>query len=112
MTEVCIGKRYYFSKSRRTDQFRNKRYTNPECQQWQSIVIMGRAVEQRGGEVKIVVEQCGMAHPDPTDGNTVVMSVGNMLTVPGGDIRTFEDHGHPSGVELGVWRDHDRRKTG
>lgn len=97
-----VGRRYFFRQSRRTDQFAHKRYTNPECEKWESIVVMGRVVKERGAEVLTVIEGCGMKKPDPLDGDQIVFSTGSALTVQGGDLRTLEEHGQPD-CKLGVW---------
>lgn len=101
---LSVGRRYFFRLSRRADQFAHKRYTNHECEKWQSIVVMGRVVKQRGREVLTVIEGCGMKKPDPLDGDELVFNVGQGLCVTGGDFRTLEEHGKPD-LKLGVWLD-------
>jgi hypothetical protein len=99
---LVVGHRYFFRRSRRTDAFRHKRYSDPAVEKWEALVVMGRVIEQRGGEVKIAIEECGMSSPDPSDGDEVVVSVGSGLTVNGGAFRTLEEHGKPN-VVLCAW---------
>jgi len=99
---LVVGHRYFFRRSRRTDAFRHKRYPEPAVEKWEAVVVMGRVVEQRGSQVKIAIEECGMSSPDPSDGEEVVIDVGSGLTVTGGVFRTLEEHGKPS-VVLGAW---------
>ena len=63
---------------------------------------MGRVLEQCGGEVRVVIEGCGMRKPDPEDGDRIVFPAGSALTVGGGDLRILEEHGKPD-MQLGVW---------
>lgn len=101
MRTLETGHRYFFRKSKRVDEFAHKRYTNPECEKWASIVVMGRVVEQRGEEVKIVIEDTGMKAPDPKDGETIVLPVGFTLCTDEG-YWSLEKYGKPK-VQIGVW---------
>ncbi len=100
--KVTVGKHYFFSKSRRTDQFAHKRYTTPELEKWETIYVQGRVISQQGNEAKVVVVDTGMQAPDPQDGATLVFDIGCAICVTGGDLRTLEDHGKPNLV-LGKW---------
>lgn len=100
--QLTVGHRYFFRQSRRSDQFAHKRYTNPECEKWQSIIVMGRVVKQVGQEVKVIIEETGMQNPDPQDGTQLVFNIGSALCATGGDFRTLEQHGKPD-AKLGVW---------
>lgn len=111
MIELQQGKHYFFRKDRRTDGLAHKRYTHPCAQRWESVIIMGEVILQRGGEVKIAVTDTEMLKPDPMDGDLIVMPVGDVLTVTGGEPRTLEEHGRP-GRKLGAWFTADDEQKG
>jgi hypothetical protein len=97
--QLVVGHHYFYKESRRCDAFAHKRYTSPEVEEWETLIVQGAFVEAKGQEIKIRLEG---NNGFEKDGETFVFSKAYFLTNPDHTLRCLETNGAPD-VKLGTW---------
>lgn len=96
---ALVGKHVFYPRSERTDQFRNKRYTNPEAERWRHITIKAKVIGFQGNQLKLAPTE---TIPDVPE-QFVIYDSELALVSDTLEIRTLEDHGDIAGCN--VWRE-------